>query len=171
MKKVITIGEKTYALRFDEFDEDVEIDELLKIDYSNLLGEMITFPVIVNRFGTMLAEAESKVSECRLAMDVFEAKTKEKIRVELTEASGKNPTVEALNNALLSNNSYSAMRKRYIEAQKTRDYINSIFWSCKDKSDKINALLKNSEITLEASQISDTTVNGISIKNVKNFIN
>ena len=59
-KKIIKVGEKTYKLLFDNFDEDMNIDELLKIDYSNLIGELITFPVIVNRFGQLLAEAESK---------------------------------------------------------------------------------------------------------------
>ena len=39
--KKINIGEDTYLLKFDEFDEDIDIDQLLKIDYSNLLGEMI----------------------------------------------------------------------------------------------------------------------------------
>ena len=38
-KKVITIGGQTYILRFEDFDEDVDIDEYLKIDYSNLIGE------------------------------------------------------------------------------------------------------------------------------------
>ena len=58
--KKINIGEDTYLLKFDEFDEDIDIDQLLKIDYSNILGEMITFPTIVAKFGNMLAEAESE---------------------------------------------------------------------------------------------------------------
>ena len=140
-KKLITVGDTTYKLLFDDFDEDMDIDSLLKIDYSNIIGELITFPVIVNRFGNLLAEAESKVSETKLNLEVFEAKTKERLRVELAEANGgKNPTVEALNNALLMNNAYQVMRKRLIEVQKTRDYINSIFWSAKDKSSKLDKL-------------------------------
>ena len=43
--KMITIGDKTYRLMYDEFGEDIDIDELLKIDYSNLIGEIVTFPV------------------------------------------------------------------------------------------------------------------------------
>lgn len=83
-KKLITIGGKTYKLLFDSFDEDMDIDSLLKIDYSNLIGELITFPVIVNRFGQLLAEAESQVSEAKLNLEVFEAKTKERLRSELS---------------------------------------------------------------------------------------
>ena len=169
-KKVIQVGETTYKLLFDDFDEDMDIDSLLKIDYSNIIGELVTFPVIVNRFGNLLAEAESKVSESKLNLEVFEAKTKERLRNELAEANGgKNPTVEALNNALLMNKSYQALRKQFIEIQKTRDYINSIFWSAKDKSDKISILLKSSEITLETELI-ENRVNGVLIKRQEKLI-
>ena len=162
-KKLITVGDTTYKLLFDDFDEDMDIDSLLKIDYSNIIGELITFPVIVNRFGNLLAEAESKVSETKLNLEVFEAKTKERLRVELAEANGgKNPTVEALNNALLMNNAYQVMRKRFIEVQKTRDYINSIFWSAKDKSSKLDKL----SLTVQGGEIPDGVIEG----RVNNFL-
>lgn len=169
-KKIITIGEKTFTLTFDKFDAEMDIDSLLKIDYSNLIGELVTFPVIVNRFGQLLAEAESQVAEAKLNLEIFEAKTKEKLRVELAEENnGKAPTVEALNNAVVSNKAYQSMRKRLIEAQKTRDYMNSIFWSAKDKSDKISILIKSSEITLE-SELLDSRINGVLIKKKENLI-
>ena len=170
-KKLITVGDTTYKLLFDDFDEDMDIDSLLKIDYSNIIGELITFPVIVNRFGNLLAEAESKVSETKLNLEVFEAKTKERLRVELAEANGgKNPTVEALNNALLMNNAYQVMRKRFIEVQKTRDYINSIFWSAKDKSSKLDKL----SLTVQSGEIPDGViegrVNNVLVKKTKKII-
>lgn len=163
-KRIIQIGGNTYKLIFDNFDEDVDIDSLLKIDYSNLIGELVTFPVILNRFGILLAEAESQVAETKLNMDVYEAKTKERLRIELAEQNnGKAPTVEALNNAVVSNKAYQAMKRKYIEVVKTRDYINSIFWAVKDKSDKISSLLKQSEITLETDFMPER-INGILLK-------
>ena len=170
-KKVIQVGETTYKLLFDDFDEDMDIDSLLKIDYSNIIGELVTFPVIVNRFGNLLAEAESKVSESKLNLEVFEAKNKESLRNELAEANGgKNPTIEALNNALLMNKTYQVLRKNYIEKQKTRDYINSIFWSAKDKSEKLNKL----SLTVQNGDIPDSViegrVNNVLIKKTKKII-
>lgn len=169
-KQVIQIGSETYTLKFDEFDDEINIDELLKIDYNNLLGEIVTFPVIVNRFGNMLAEAESKLSESKLNLEIFEAKTKERLRLELAEENGgKNPTVEALNNAFLKTPTYKLMKEKYIRDQKTRDYINSIFWSCKDKSDKLNILYKSSEITAET-ELSEARINGILVKKNEKLI-
>ena len=170
-KKVIQVGETTYKLLFDDFDEDMDIDSLLKIDYSNIIGELVTFPVIVNRFGILLAEAESKVSESKLNLEVFEAKTKERLRNELAEANGgKNPTVEALNNALLMNKAYQSLRRQFIEIQKTRDYVNSIFWSAKDKTSKIEKL----SLTVQKGDIPDSViegrVNNVLIKKTKKII-
>lgn len=170
-KRLIQIGNKSYKLLFDDFDEDVDIDSLLKIDYSNLIGELTTFPVILNRFGILLAEAESQVAETKLNMDVYEAKTKEKLRVELAEQNnGKSPTVEALNNAVVSNKAYQAMKRKYIEVVKTRDYINSIFWAVKDKSEKLNKL----SLSIQPVDLSDSViegkVNSVLIKRTKKTI-
>lgn len=170
-KRIIQIGGNTYKLIFDNFDEDVDIDSLLKIDYSNLIGELVTFPVILNRFGILLAEAESQVAETKLNMDVYEAKTKERLRIELTEQNnGKAPTVEALNNAVVSNKAYQAMKRKYIEVVKTRDYINSIFWAVKDKSEKLNKL----SLSIQPGDLSDSViegrVNNVLVKKTKKVI-
>lgn len=170
-KRIIQIRGNTYKLIFDNFDEDVDIDSLLKIDYSNLIGELVTFPVILNRFGILLAEAESQVAETKLNMDVYEAKTKERLRIELAEQNnGKAPTVEALNNAVVSNNAYQAMKRKYIEVVKTRDYINSIFWAVKDKSEKLNKL----SLSIQPGDLSDSViegrVNNVLVKKTKKVI-
>ena len=162
-KKIVKVGDKTYTLLIKAFDDEIEIDDLLRIDYSNLIGEMVTFPVIVNRIGIMLAEAESAVSERKLNLEVFEAKTKERLRIKIAEENGKAPTVEALNNAVLQEPAYQSMRKSLINAQKTRDYLNSVFWSSKDKSDKISALMRNYEIGEEV-DLSEQRINNVLIK-------
>lgn len=169
-KKVITIGGQTYVLRFDDFDEDVDIDSLLKIDYSNLIGELITFSVIVNRFGQLLAEAESQVALAKLNLEVTEAKLKESMRVKLADRNGKAPSVDAVNSAVTLEKSYQAMRRNLIEKQKTRDYMNSIFWSAKDKSEKLDKL----SLTIQPNDLPDTViegrVNNVLIKRAKKLI-
>ena len=170
-KKIINIGEKSYRLIFDQFDDsEVDIDELLKIDYSNLIGEIVTFPVIVNRFGLLLAECESKLSEAKLNLDVLEAKIKERLRKELMDDKGKSPTIDTLNNAMVQENSYQVMKKRVIEVQKTRDYVNSIYWAAKDKSEKLDKL----SVTIQAGDVSDAMiegkVNNVIVKRTKKLI-
>lgn len=169
--KIVNIGEKTYKLIFDEFEDGVDVDSLLKIDYSNLIGEIVTFPIIVNKFGLLLADAESKVAETKLNIDVYESKAKERLKLRLQEENnGKNPTVDALNSAVLQDKGFQALKKKLIEVSKTRDYINSIFWSCKDKSEKLNKLsltVQNIEIPYEIIQ---NKINNIVLKKTKRVI-
>ena len=169
-ERCIQAEKQKQLYRFDR-NEDVDIDSLLKIDYSNLIGELVTFPVILNRFGILLAEAESQVAETKLNMDVYEAKTKERLRIELAEQNnGKAPTVEALNNAVVSNKAYQAMKRKYIEVVKTRDYINSIFWACKDKASKLEKL----SLSIQPGDLSDSViegrVNNVLVKKTKKVI-
>lgn len=169
--KVINIGDKVFKLLYNQFDEDIDIDSLLKIDYSNLIGEIVTFPVIVNRFGQLLAEAESQLAEAKLNLDVLEAKTKERLRLQITNETGKNPTVEALNNAILQEKAVLTLKRRCIEVQKTRDYLNSIFWASKDKSNKLDKL----STTIQTGDVEDSIiegkVNNVIIKRTKRVIN
>ena len=171
MKKVITVGGQTLAIVYEEFDEKVDLDSLLKIDYSNLMGEIITFPIIVNRFGLLLADAESAVAEAKLTLEVYEAKAKERFKVQLIgENGGKNPTIDALNSAVIQDKGYQQMKRKYIEAQKVRDYLNSAFWSAKDKSAKLDKL----SLTIQDGELPDEVlerrVNGIKVKKVKKTI-
>ena len=171
MKKIINVGGQTLAIVYDEFDEKVDLDSLLKIDYSNLMGEIITFPIIVNRFGLLLADAESAVAEAKLTLEIYEANAKERFRVQLVgENGGKNPTVDALNSAVIQDKGYQQMKRKYIDAQKVRDYLNSAFWSAKDKSAKLDKL----SLTIQDGELPDEVlerrVNGIKVKKVKKTI-
>lgn len=171
MKKIINVGGQTIAIVYEEFDEKVDLDSLLKIDYSNLMGEIITFPIIVNRFGLLLADAESAVAEAKLTLEIYEAKAKERFRVQLVgENGGKNPTVDALNSAVIQDKGYQQMKRKYIDAQKVRDYLNSAFWSAKDKSAKLDKL----SLTIQDGELPDEVlerrVNGIKVKKVKKTI-
>lgn len=170
-KKVVNIAGKQYILRIGEFDEDFDVEEFLKIDYSNLVGELVTFPIIENRIGIMLADAESKVTEVKLNRDILEAKLKEKYALSLTDANnGKRPTVDAINAAVLQDKGYQAIIRSKIAAEKARDYANSLLWACKSKSQKIEKLsltIQNQEISSEQLE---GKVNGIVISRSKRVI-
>ena len=172
MKKVINIGGKQYVLMVGEFDEDeLNVEDLLKIDYSNLVGELVTFPIIENRIGLMLADAESKVAEVKLNRDILEAKLKEKYALSLADGNGgKRPTVDAINAAVLQDKGYQVLLRSKIAAEKARDYANSLLWSAKSKSSKLEKL----SLTIQNNEIPDDVlegrVNGIVIKRAKRTI-
>ena len=155
--KVLNIGGVTYRFSIETFDEDIDIDALLKIDYSNLIGEICTFPLIVNRFGILLAECESKVTEAKMNTEIFEAKLKERLRISLAEENnGKMPTVDMLNTAIALDKGYQAVQRTLMTAKKNRDYILTIYLAAKDKSEKLNKL----SMSIQPGDISDKLLEG-----------
>lgn len=164
-KKFINIGKETYIIEFNEFTEDIELDDLLRIDYSNMLGEMVTFPIVVAKLGMMLADAEGKVNEKKLNLDIQEAKLKEEYRLKLTEQNGgKNPTVDALNSAVLTDKRYCLYNQNLIESKKIRDYILTLYLSAKDKSEKINKIFYQTHPTDIPDNVIESRVNGAIVK-------
>ena len=51
MKHVIHLNDKPIVLIYGDLDEEINVDEITKIDYSNLYGESVTISVILNRIG------------------------------------------------------------------------------------------------------------------------
>ena len=48
-KEVITIelqSGRIAVLRLQSFDTEVDVDDILRIDYSNIMGEILTFPLM-----------------------------------------------------------------------------------------------------------------------------
>lgn len=152
MKKVVNFNGKDFNIEIEDFDEDINVEKLLKIDYSELFSEILCFPTIVNRFGIMLADMENNLNEKKFNLDVFEAKLKEKKRAEMMqENGGKAPTIDALNTAVLLDKGYQSLKKSLFQVQKERDYLNSIFWSAKSKDEKLAKLsltVKPDDITI-----------------------
>jgi len=46
-----------------ENQETIDLNVLLRIDYNNILAEKITFPIVITRFGTLLAEVERELRQ------------------------------------------------------------------------------------------------------------
>jgi hypothetical protein len=168
----ITVGDKICQLTVKMFDDEIDVETLLKIDYSNLTAELITFPVIVNRFGLLLADMESKVSEAKLNLEIYEAKKKEEIRRALTEQEEDKkgniktikPTIDEINSGLIKDKIYQVHKKAVFKAQKERDYINSIFWASKDKSNKLDKLSMSIQPGDVDEKFIAKAINGIEIK-------
>ena len=119
----------------------------------------------------MLADAESKVSEVKLNRDIMEAKLKEKYAISLAdENGGKRPTVDAINAAVLQDKGFQIILRKKIEAEKARDYANSLLWAMKSKSSKLEKLsltIQSQDIPVE---LLEGRVNGIVIKKAKRTI-
>ena len=66
MNIIVEEGDKTIVLHSPDTDEDIELDEITTINYSNLYGEAVTISALLNKVGMWKAEYERKAKEAKL---------------------------------------------------------------------------------------------------------
>lgn len=157
-KLKFTIGDKVILFRVEEFT-DLDLDKLLKIDYENLIAELVTFPVVVNRLGLLCADMDNEFQMAKLNLSIFEAKRKKTLREELTFTDEKDkvkkPTIDEIDSALLSDKIWKVKKLKMISVQKEKEYMYSIYSSAKDKShklDKLSMTIKSGDIDMKIIQ-------------------
>lgn len=171
-KEVITIelqSGRIAVLRLQSFDTEVDVDDILRIDYSNIMGEILTFPLMFNRIANLKAEQESIVSEAKMDMEIFEAQLREQYRKSFVE-EGKKPTIDSVNDAVLMDAKYRVKKKNYFSVQKNYAYLDALYWSAQSKDTKLNRLSEKLRPEEFEKELLEGTVNGIMIKISKKVI-
>lgn len=148
-----TIGDNVIQFKIGDFEDNVDMDKILKIDYANLMAEMITFPVIVNRLGILAAKMDNLVSEKKLDLKIFEAKQKRDIRQDMID-NGEKITIDKVDDELSNRKSYRVKHIEYLEVIKEKEFIYSFYMSAKDKSKKLDKL----SLTIKSGDIDDKII-------------
>ena len=170
------VGGKSVVLKYNGFNEEVNVDELTAIEYSNLYGEAVTISALISKLGLMRAEAEKYQSECKLDLDIYEAKTKKEYRKDAVENAGKitlpegtmiKLTEAALDEIIKSDLKWQLIKKKLIESKRQYDYIDSLFWSASSKDKKLNNIVK--AVTPEElyDELIEGVINSIAIQKKK----
>ncbi len=150
MKIVVHVGDEPLILLSENFSEEIDIDGLTKIDYTNLLGESVTISALLNKIGILRAEGEKQLSDAKLDCDIYEANIRKKWRNEASRNNGKfildgeeiKLSEKALDEAVLLDVTYQKKKREIIEAQKDFNILDSWMWAITDKSKKLANLLK-----------------------------
>lgn len=140
---IFNIGEKVVKFEVGDFN-DIDIDKILKIDYSNLMAELITFPVVVNKLGLLAADMDNEFQQAKLDLSIYEAKRKNQLREELETSDEKGKvkraTVDEVESALLCDKIWKVKRTKMHRIQKEKEYMYSIYQAARDKSTKLDKL-------------------------------
>ena len=155
-----------------EFDTDIDTDDLCLIHHHNVSGEILTSSILLNRVGNKKAEFENILSETKLRFEIQSAHIKEKKRKELTfeslDSKGmpkiSKPTVDEVENAYVMSPDYKVMKQEIFKAQKNLAYIDSLYWSVKDKCDKVQKLFDKQKPEDFEKELIEERINGVMIK-------
>lgn len=162
----IKLGKKEYNLNFSEFESDIDVDGILSINYTAIVAELLTFPVVLNKFGILLAEAESNLKEVNLKLEIrrsfFSNKFKQR-KIKTHDGRFKAPTQADLDNWINQEPEILDLLVNLQKREKERDYVKSIFWSAKHKSN----LLEKMAMGIKAGDIDSALlpkkINGVHI--------
>lgn len=164
----IPFKEKTIQLHFTQFDHHINVDELCKIDYSNLYAELITIPALMNRVGMWKAEADNAVAEARLARDIKEAEVAKIIN----SSKEKSLTGPQMIHALTLDPQVQNMRRIRIRRGKEAGYLDSLYWAVKAKEKKLDKIGERMNLSPEEFEknLVEGNWNGILIKSRQNLM-
>lgn len=170
----INFGEKIISLKFEEFDDEIDVDELCKVDYSNLYAEFVTIAALMNKVGIWKAQTENDHAEAKLSRDIYSAERAASLRrtlkTEGTDYKGnpkiKSATKDEIDDAVLLDTVVQNHHKKVIRLQKEANYMDSLYWAIKSKEMKLNKLIEGMNITPEdfERELVEGKWNGIMIK-------
>lgn len=180
MEKVtIELGGKIITLIFNEFDTDINMDDITSIHYENIYGEMVTVSTLLNKIGLLQADLEHAVKEHDLELSIYKASLYEQYRKKLTRKENYvrkdgikiiEPGNTEIENAVLKDEGYQLKYKNNLRIHRDLAYINSLYWSVKSKDNKLNALLKGVTPEEFQSGISEGIINTIMLKKRKSVL-
>lgn len=176
-KTIVSFAGKSVVLTYNDFDDELNVDDLTKIDYSNLFGEIVTVSALLNKVGLLKAEAEEDFSKRKLECDIWEAQLQRQYRREANINAGKfsmpnddgtfsqiKLTEESLKNAILLDVVFQNKKKGVIESQKNLGFIDSLYWSVQSKDRKLSVIMKPTTPEDFYNELIEGSINTIIIK-------
>lgn len=159
MSKTIQLKDKEVSLNFREIN-DLDLEEILTIDYNSIKEDIQTFPFIVNQLNFLLVEARSIVNQEKFQLDIlnanlkgYEAENFISVKKQLVESGEKTPTVALIENQIKTFKTHKELseaircqKRKIVEAEKNEQYLNGLYWSAQSKMNMLCNLSKNIEI-------------------------
>lgn len=173
MKTIVNLDTKTVVLISKDVDEEVDMDQILQIDYTNIYGEIITNSVLLNKIGLLRADAQAAYDSLKLEYSISESKLKRSLRREAILNGGKvnlkdegqiKLTESSLDEIVLGDVDLQEIRQELIERKRDLDYMDSLFWSIKSKDQKLNFLVPKITPKELFDELIEGTINTITIK-------
>lgn len=183
-RKIIKLKNKVVVLKEREYGDEVDIEDILSIHHGNIVGDILTFPVALNRIGNLKNECDDYVKKLEHSLDheveefdEFKGKLEKNAFKKLKESGIKSPTLRQIEVEVLPDPAYKEKRERIrqkqfqlIEAQTQQGHVENIYWSCKGKLDLLTKISDKIKPDDFENKILEESINGFSIKMVNKLI-
>lgn len=164
---VIQLNKKTLTLTILDFEgNNINAEELLQVDYSNILGDIITFPVIFNRIANIKAEVDSLLKDAEFDLKVFGAQLFGEKKAVLVK-EGTRPTEAAIDALVLTDSNFKLKKLSVINIERQASIVDGLYWSAKMKGKMLEAISAKVSPEEFEREIIEAAINGVIIKSHK----
>jgi hypothetical protein len=162
-KILIHSKDKIISLSFEDFPDEINVDEITRIDYSNLYGEAITISTLLNKIGILKSEVETVVEELKLDLEIYEAEKTRFIREKAVKDEQK-ITEKSLESELRLDKGWQLKSRELISSKKDLKNMESLYWALNSKDKKLSVMMKGVTPDELANEIIEGVINTIFIK-------
>jgi len=175
MKYKIHVGDNPITFEHDNLDSNINVDDLTKIDTSNLFGEAVTISAAVNRIGLLRSEVEGLMAETKLECKIYEGKVIAQKRKQAMENSGfftirvdnsdvkVKATQGALESCFETDKKWIDLKKKFITAEKNFNALSSLYWAMQQKARNLSGLVSGTTPDDFVKGLVEGKINGILI--------
>ena len=163
---VLHLGNQVVTIKFGKFEDEIDADDLCRIDYGNLYGEALTVSALINRIGILRAESEFILNSKKLEYDVREAQLRKDERRK-ANSDGTKITEKALEDIVLLDEGLIVMRNNVAKAEKDFKIMEALYYAILSKDKKLNNILKPLTPQELGNEIIEGKVNGLIISKNK----
>lgn len=165
----IPFGDKVITLNLNSIStQEIDVDEITKIQYHNVIGEILTISNLVNKVAILKAEQEEVVSLVKLDLNILESKLGEKAREDLSETDdkgkAKKPTIAEVDGYVNKSQIFIDGKKKLIQEEKFLGYVEALLYAVKDKSRKLETISSKIHPDEFSAEITEGVINGIMLK-------
>lgn len=173
MTQEVQIGERILTLEFGLIEDVINVDDLTKIDTSNIFGEVVTVSAAANRIGIMMSEVGANLASAKLDCKLYENDFRNKLRSQASKNSGSYKIVvdgeeisvklteTGLATCYDSDDEWLRLKREIITLEKNFNSLSALYWAVQDKSRKLNGLVHSTTPEDFVAGLVEGKVNGI----------
>lgn len=160
-KIVINVGSGVYTLKPLPFDSEIDLKEYVKIDHGNILGELLTMPLVLNQIANLRADVEHSVSLQKITVEVTKAEIEKEYKA---SRAGLKTTLNDLDAHVSTHPVFLEEKTKLLTLQKQFAYMDSFYWSAKSKLDALQVI--SNKVTPEEFNIEllESNINNVLIR-------
>jgi len=179
MEHEICVGKHRFIITHEDLDEKINAEQEIAIDYSNLAGEAMVAPMMVNIVGMTKAELEKEIEMKALEIEVFKADFVRKLRWDANKNNGEftltykgkplkvKMTEKALEKVYCGEKEWQQLNNELFILKKNFAILETFYWRLEGKAKKLEAYMQGVTPEEFITQAVEGKLNGFMIKKVK----